>query len=200
MFISHIGRIKVLLSDPFLPKVAHRSKEKIRSCSAIQIKMCSDCFPGYPYDSIIIVRDKNMEQSRSQKLLKICSVIQFLTAFLFLLSAVFLFFVMKDESFYEQFKNDMKELTISTVKLFINAVILFVSSYILSRVSKDASRHNSALRITLIVIAYEIFNFITSLGVGVPGNLAAMVFSVIINMSVLYLISKVRKEYQEANN
>ena len=58
-------------------------------------------------------------------------------------------------------------------------------------------KHNIALIVTLVVIAYEVFNFITSLGVGVPRNLVTMIVSVLINMVALYFISNVKKSYEE---
>lgn len=150
---------------------------------------------------MILVEDKKeMKRSKSQRALKLFSVIQFLNGLVFVLFFVILLLSMQDKSVYEQISKNKTDVIIGTAELLINAVILFVSSYILRRTSKDASLHNSALRITLIVIAYEIFNFITSLGVGAPRNFAAMVFTVIMNLIIVYFVLKVEEEYKMSLN
>ena len=133
---------------------------------------------------------------RSQKLLKIFSIIQFLSALVFVLLIVLLIVIPKNEAVYASIKKNQTELILSVIKLVINIILLFVSSYILNKASKDASQHNSALVITLVVIAFEIFNFITSLGVGVPRNLVSMVVSVIVNLIIMLVIENVKLEYE----
>ncbi len=139
-----------------------------------------------------------MKPSKSQKLLKVFSVIQFLNGLVFILLLVLFLFALQNETFMEQVKISKTEFIVSAIELLVNAVILFISAYILNKTSKDPSKHNSALTITLIVIAYEIINFITNLDIGVPRNLATMVFTVIMNLIILAPISKVKEEYEQS--
>ena len=133
---------------------------------------------------------------RSQKLLKFFSIIQFLSALVFVLLIVLLIVIPKNEAVYASIKKNQTELILSVIKLVINIILLFASSYILNKTSKDASQHNSALIITLVVIAFEIFNFITSLGIGVPRNLVSMVVSIVVNLIIMLVIENVKLEYE----
>ena len=138
----------------------------------------------------------NKKLEKSQKLLKFFSIIQLLSALAFALLLVLLLVAAKDDAVYEAIKKNQTEMFLSVAKLLINMALLFVSYYILNRTSKDPSQHNSALLITLVVIAFEIFNFITSLGVGVPRNLVSMVVSVIVNIIIMLIIENVKLEYE----
>ena len=139
-----------------------------------------------------------MKRSKSQKALKLFSIIQFLNGLVFILLFAMLLLSLQNETIYEQVSNNKTDVIIGTVELLFNALLLFVGSYILNRTSKDASLHNSALRITLIVIAYEIFNFITSLGIGEPRNFATMVFTVVMNLIIVHFVLKVEEEYKQS--
>lgn len=141
-----------------------------------------------------------MEQTLSQKALRIISILQFISGLVFIFLFGLLFYSLKDEETLLVFKNNSFEAILSIVKLFVNGALLFISWYILKAVSKDASKHNIALTVTLVVIAYEVFNFITSLGIGVPEHLLAMVLSVLLNLVCTYLISNVRNSYQKYLN
>ena len=138
----------------------------------------------------------NKKLEKSQKLLKFFSIIQLLSALAFALLLVLLLVAAKDDAVYEAIKKNQTEMFLSVAKLLINMTLLFVSYYILNKTSKDPSQHNSALLITLVVIAFEIFNFITSLGVGVPRNLVSMVVSVIVNIIIMLIIENVKLEYE----
>ena len=138
----------------------------------------------------------NKKLEKSQKLLKFFSIIQLLSALAFALLLILLLVAAKDDAVYEVIKKNQTEMFLSVAKLLINMALLFVSYYILNRTSKDPSQHNSALLITLVVIAFEIFNFITSLGVGVPRNLVSMVVSVIVNIIIMLIIENVKLEYE----
>ncbi|MBQ1567385.1 MAG: hypothetical protein IIZ80_05805 [Erysipelotrichaceae bacterium] len=138
----------------------------------------------------------NKKLEKSQKLLKFFSIIQLLSALAFALLLILLLVAAKDDAVYETIKKNQTEMFLSVAKLLINMALLFVSYYILNRTSKDPSQHNSALLITLVVIAFEIFNFITSLGVGVPRNLVSMVVSVIVNIIIMLIIENVKLEYE----
>lgn len=133
---------------------------------------------------------------RSQKLLKIFSIIQLLSALAFVALLVLLIVAAKDDAVYETIKKNQTEFITSVIKMLVNTLLLLASSYILNRTAKDPSQHNSALIITLTVIAYEIFNFITSLSVGVPRNLVSMVVSVIVNIIIMLVIENVKLEYE----
>lgn len=141
-----------------------------------------------------------MEQTLSQKALRIISILQFISGLVFIFLFGLLFYSLKDEETLLVFKNNSFEAILTVVKLFVNGALLFISWYILKAVSKDASKHNIALTVTLVVIAYEVFNFITSLGIGVPEHLLAMVLSVLLNLVCTYLISNVRNSYQKYLN
>lgn len=138
----------------------------------------------------------NKKLEKSQKLLKFFSIIQLLSALAFALLLILLLVAAKDDAVYETIKKNQTEMFLSVAKLLINMALLFVSYYILNKTSKDPSQHNSALLITLVVIAFEIFNFITSLGVGVPRNLVSMVVSVIVNIIIMLIIENVKLEYE----
>ena len=138
----------------------------------------------------------NKKLEKSQKLLKFFSIIQLLSALAFALLLILLLVAAKDDAIYETIKKNQTEMFLSVAKLLINMALLFVSYYILNRTSKDPGQHNSALLITLVVIAFEIFNFITSLGVGVPRNLVSMVVSVIVNIIIMLIIENVKLEYE----
>lgn len=141
-----------------------------------------------------------MKQTLSQKALRIISILQFISGLVFIFLFGLLFYSLKDEETLLVFKNNSFEAILTVVKLFVNGALLFISWYILKAVSKDASKHNIALTVTLVVIAYEVFNFITSLGIGVPEHLLAMVLSVLLNLVCTYLISNVRNSYQKYLN
>ena len=141
-----------------------------------------------------------MKQTLSQKALRIISILQFISGLVFIFLFGLLFYSLKYEETLLVFKNNSFEAILAVVKLFVNGALLFISWYILKAVSKDASKHNIALTVTLVVIAYEVFNFITSLGIGVPEHLLAMVLSVLLNLVCTYLISNVRNSYQKYLN
>ena len=138
-----------------------------------------------------------MKKTFSQKALRFISILQFLSGLTFLLLIVLLALGVNNEDINALVKQKETEVIIDLIKLFVNTVLLFISWHILKQVSKDASKHNKALTITMIVIAFEVFNFITSLGTGVPRNLAAMVTSVFINLVAVYFISKTREAYHD---
>ena len=134
------------------------------------------------------------KQTGSQRLLRIFSVLQFISAIVFILLMALILFGMSKTEISSQV-DDKVGLMFVIVKLVINTILLFISWYILKKTSVDASKHNDALIITLVLIAFEIMNFITSLDRGVPSNLVAMVTSVLINMVILFLVNNVKKEY-----
>ena len=137
-----------------------------------------------------------MKHTPSQTVLRIISILQFLNGLVFILLLGLVIIGMVKAGVSKQLTID-GDIIFDMVKLLINAVLLFIGWYIFKEVSKDASKHNSALTITLVIIAFEIFNFITSLGVGVPRNLAAMIVSIVINMVSLFFIAKVKQSYTE---
>ena len=134
------------------------------------------------------------KQTGSQRLLRIFSVLQFISAIVFILLMALILYGMSKTEISTQV-DDKAGLMFVIVKLVINTILLFISWYILKKTSVDASKHNDALIITLVLIAFEIMNFITSLDRGVPSNLVAMVTSVLINMVILFLVNNVKKEY-----
>ena len=138
-----------------------------------------------------------MKRTFSQIALRIISIIQFLSGLVFTLLIVLMFVVVDGNDFATLYKQNGFELIFDLIKLVMNIVLLYISWYILKKVSKDASKHNDALTITMAVIAYEIFNFITALGKGVPRNLVAMIVSVVINLIALIFIANVKKSYEE---
>ena len=138
-----------------------------------------------------------MKHTASQTVLRIMSILQFLSGIVFALLLVVFFIGMNDKDIASSITASKAELFFDITKLFINTVLLFISWKIYKKVAKDASRHNDALTITMAVIAFEIFNFITSLGKGVPRNLVAMIVSVVINLIALIFISNVKKSYEE---
>ena len=144
-----------------------------------------------------MIKEITMKRTFSQIALRIISIMQFLSGLVFILLIGLLFVVVDGNDFATLYKQDRYNLIFDIVKLVLNIILLFISWYILRKVSKDASRHNDALTITMAVIAYEIFNFITALGKGVPRNLVAMIVSVVINLIALIFISNVKKSYEE---
>lgn len=139
------------------------------------------------------------KQTGSQRLLRIFSVLQFISAIVFILLMAFVFYGMSKVDISTKVE-DKTGMIIDIVKLIINTILLLISWYILKKTSVDASKHNDALIITLVLIAFEIMNFITSLDRGVPSNLVAMVTSVLINMVVLFVVNNVKKEYLNQKN
>ena len=139
------------------------------------------------------------KQTGSQRLLRIFSVLQFISAVVFIILMAFIFYGMSKVDISAKVE-DKTGMIFDIVKLIINTILLFISWHILKKTSVDASKHNDALIITLVLIAFEIMNFITSLDRGVPSNLVAMVTSVLINMVVLFLVNNVKKEYLNQNN
>ena len=144
-----------------------------------------------------MIKEITMKRTFSQIALRIISIMQFLSGLVFILLIGLLFVVVDGNDFATLYKQDRYNLIFDIVKLVLNIILLFISCYILRKVSKDASKHNDALTITMAVIAYEIFNFITALGKGVPRNLVAMIVSVVINLIALIFISNVKKSYEE---
>lgn len=139
-----------------------------------------------------------MKRSRSQRLLKLFSVVEFLNGLLIVLFLVLFFIGLKDETVSQYVKNNMFDVYFGIFKIIVNVLVLFVSSFILNKVSKDPSRHEIALTSTLTVIAYEVISFISNLGVGVPNDFKTMVISVLINLIIVKHIEKVRDEYKQS--
>lgn len=138
-----------------------------------------------------------MKRTFSQIALRIISIMQFLSALVFAL-LIALLFIAVDESYLTEYSTqDRYILVFEVIKLAINTILLFISWFILRKTSKDASKHNEALNITMVIIAFEVFNFISSLGRGVPRNLVTMLISIVINLITLIFIANVKKSYEE---
>ena len=86
------------------------------------------------------------------------------------------------------------EIIFGAFMLLVNLVLIFIEARNLKAVSKDENRHEKALTSTMVLLAYEIFYFIISLGVGVPNNFSALLFSIFTNLIVVFLISRVRMQ------
>ena len=135
-----------------------------------------------------------MKHTPSQTILRIIGILQHISGLVFMLFFGLIIYGLLKQDVNAQITVN-GEVVFDLIKLLINAVLLFVGGHIFKKVSKDASKHNSALTITLVIIAFEIFNFITSLGIGIPTNLVGMIVSVVINMVALFFISKTREAY-----
>lgn len=143
-----------------------------------------------------------MNRSRAQKIIGVFSVIELISAIISLLLIVLLVFGLGlgsgNETIATEIKNLGAELYFSIGKLAVNAVLLFIEWRVLHELSYDETKHSKAFTMTFVLIAFELFDFITSIGKGVPANLGATTFSIVVGLFVLYLINGIKK-YSEKN-
>ena len=137
--------------------------------------------------------------SRAQKTLRFFSVIEFITGLLYLLLTVLLIngmigVTIEDEAFAQKTTQSMPSIVLGFVSLLINALLMFVQWRSMKALSKDETRHEQTLTITMVVMAFELFNFIINLGKGVPRNLGSLAASFLANLVILSLISKIRRQ------
>ncbi|MBQ9424866.1 MAG: hypothetical protein IJU42_02875 [Erysipelotrichaceae bacterium] len=71
-------------------------------------------------------------------------------------------------SIADAIRKDLSQIIFGSVMMLVNTILLFVQLHSLKVLSKNASRHNTALTVALVVIAYEIVNFITNPGKVLP--------------------------------
>ena len=100
----------------------------------------------------------------------------------------------EDESFAQKTSQSLPSIVLGFVSLLINALLMFVQWHSMKVLSKDETRHEQTLAVTMIVMAFEIFNFIINLGKGVPRNLGSLAGSFLANLVILSLISKIRRQ------
>ncbi len=137
--------------------------------------------------------------SKAQRSLRFFSVIELITGFIFLFLTVLLIIGLigvmnEDETLARQTSQSMPSIILSLAAMLLNTVLMFVQVRSLRILSKDEMKHEQALTATMIVMAFEIFNFIITLGKGVPRNLGTLAVSFIANLVILSLISKVRRQ------
>ena len=140
-----------------------------------------------------------MKPSKAQKTLRFFSVIEFITGFIFLFFTILFIIGLiavlhEDETLAKQTSQSMPSIVLSLVTMLANAALMFVQCHSMRVLSKDATKHERTLTVTMIVMAFEIFNFIINLGKGVPRNLGTLAVSFLTNLVILSLISKVRRQ------
>ena len=143
-----------------------------------------------------------MERTKAQKILGIFATIEFIFGIIFVLLAVLIaigfgYASSVDANIAQEISSSISEIGIGLFKFTVNAILVFIQWKALKDCSKDASKHHRAWTITLFVLAFEIMNFITNLGVGVPREFGTLVSSIIINCFILYLTARVRIEAEE---
>ena len=140
-----------------------------------------------------------MKPSKAQKTLRFFSIIEFITGIIFLLFTILIAIGMiavlrEDETLAKQTVKDIPSIILGFLTMFANAALMFVQWHSLKVLSKDETKHEETLTVTMIVMAFEIFNFIINLGKGVPRNLGTLAASFLANMVILSLIAKVRRQ------
>lgn len=137
-----------------------------------------------------------MQQSNAQKILGILSIIVLVLGVLFTVFSVLLIVGVglssSDPLVQTEIKNTGISFYISLANSFINAILLIVEWYVLRAVSRDATKYRPAWVMTLVLLAFQIYNFIMNIGRGTPGNLGSIAVSLIVNLIILYLINGIR--------
>lgn len=137
-----------------------------------------------------------MQQSNAQKILGILSIIVLVLGVLFAVFSVLLIVGVGLSSsnplVQTEIKNTGISFYISLANSVINAILLIVEWYVLRAVSRDATKYRPAWVMTLVLLAFQIYNFIMSIGRGTPGNLGSIAVSLIVNLIILYLINGIR--------
>ena len=140
-----------------------------------------------------------MKPSRAQKTLRFFSAIEFITGIIFLVFTVLIILgmiaVLRDnEALAKRTAQNMPSIILGMVTMLGNAVLMFVQWHSLRVLSRDETKHEETLTVTMIVMAFELFNFIISLGKGAPRNVGTLAASFLANMVILSLIAKVRRQ------
>lgn len=137
-----------------------------------------------------------MQQSNAQKILGILSIIVLVLGVLFTVFSVLLIVGVGLSSsnplVQTEIKNTGISFYISLANSVINAILLIVEWYVLRAVSRDATKYRPAWVMTLVLLAFQIYNFIMNIGRGTPGNLGSIAVSLIVNLIILYLINGIR--------
>lgn len=146
-----------------------------------------------------------MKRSHAQNILNIFSIIELIKAIMFAGLAILIIvasntFLSNNQLIQTEIQNAGFELYFSFGKMIVNAILLVIEWKVLQDLVKDETKTGPAWTMTLVLIAFEIMNFITSIGKGVPANLGTVTFSIIVDMIVLYLIWGIKKHAQEKAN
>ena len=139
-----------------------------------------------------------MEQTKEQKILKFISSTELFLAVINIIFMAFLVVALvvayQNNVYTIDAKRDLPNMIFSLVKMIVSILLLFLSYKALRTLSYDQTKHHKAWIITLVLLAFCLFNFITGLGDAAPRYLWVTVVEVIVNCIALFLIDRIRKQ------
>ena len=145
---------------------------------------------------IINMEELVMERSRAQKILGWLGNIDFVLGVLLLLFmftiVIFMNMTAQNEFIAKELEIAGDSLYFNLAKMFVNGVLLIVEWKVLRDVSKDETKYRPAWLTTMVLLAFNMFNFITSFGKGVTRNLPSAIIAVVVGLISLYLINGIR--------
>ena len=134
-----------------------------------------------------------MEQSRAQKILGILGNIDLILAVVEIIFGILLILGLNlassDQVVSQEVNNLGGELYFMFGKMLVGAILLILEWRALRNLSQDATKYQPAWILTLLLLAFELFNFITNLGKGATRNLVSVSLSVVVGLIALYLIN-----------
>ncbi|MBP3891637.1 MAG: hypothetical protein J6D29_05640 [Solobacterium sp.] len=137
-----------------------------------------------------------MEQSRAQKILGILGNIDLILAVVEIIFGILLILGLNlassDQVVSQEVNNLGGELYFMFGKMLVGAILLILEWRALRNLSQDATKYQPAWILTLLLLAFELFNFITNLGKGATRNLVSVSLSVVVGLIALYLINGIR--------
>ena len=137
-----------------------------------------------------------MEQSRAQKILGILGNIDLILAVVEIIFGILLILGLNlassDQVVSQEVNNLGGELYFTFGKMLVGAILLILEWRALRNISQDATKYQPAWILTLLLLAFELFNFITNLGKGATRNLVSVSLSVVVGLIALYLINGIR--------
>lgn len=143
-----------------------------------------------------------MEQSTEQKILKYISYAELAMAALYFFLIAFvvaaLVFGLNNPEIAADAQSSLPNAVWGIAKLLVSTVLLFLNYRALGDLSLDNTKHHKAWILTLVLLAYCLFDFITDLGAGAPRYLFMTVLSVLANCIALFLIDRIRKQSKTA--
>ena len=137
-----------------------------------------------------------MEQSRAQKILGILGNIDLILAVVEIIFGILLILGLNlassDQVVSQEVNNLGGELYFMFGKMLVGTILLILEWRALRNLSQDATKYQPAWILTLLLLAFELFNFITNLGKGATRNLVSVSLSVVVGLIALYLINGIR--------
>ena len=137
-----------------------------------------------------------MEQSRAQKILGILGNIDLILAVVEIIFGILLILGLNlassNQVVSQEVNNLGGELYFTFGKMLVGAILLILEWRALRNISQDATKYQPAWILTLLLLAFELFNFITNLGKGATRNLVSVSLSVVVGLIALYLINGIR--------